>query len=177
MKMNSKLKTRNWFLFALASHKSTPVRSWDWLDSWWPLVLLEDSVCLDSRSSSHSKDPKKRKKSSRQNSFHVNAHPPPSVIGNPMTSALDCLVEVVVKWLRICLSIERSDVRGPPWSMYIAWGWGNITQSRKITEKMNMDILTRGTTVTLRYELICSYVGPFPCGEIVLFLINFVKIE
>ena len=40
-----------------------------------------------------------------------------------------------MKWLRLRLSIERSDVRGPPWSVLVAWGWGNITQPRKITKK------------------------------------------
>ena len=43
---------------------------------------------------------------------------------------------VVVKWLGLRLSIERTDVRGPPWSVLVAWGWGNNTQTRKITQKM-----------------------------------------
>ena len=41
-----------------------------------------------------------------------------------------------MKWLHLSLSIESSDVRGPPWSVLVAWGWSNITQHRKITKKI-----------------------------------------
>ena len=50
----------------------------------------------------------------------------------------------VVKWLRLRLSIERSDVRGPPWSVLVAWGWDNITQPRKITKKKLHVVLKQG---------------------------------
>ena len=50
----------------------------------------------------------------------------------------------VVKWLRLRLSIERSDVWGPPWSVLVAWGWGNITQPRKITKKKLHVVLKQG---------------------------------
>ena len=44
--------------------------------------------------------------------------------------------ESVVKWLRLQFSIERSDVRGPSWSVVVSWEWSNITQPRKITKKI-----------------------------------------
>ena len=42
----------------------------------------------------------------------------------------------VVKGLRHRLSIQRSDVRGPVWSVLVAWGWGSITQPREITKEL-----------------------------------------
>ena len=38
--------------------------------------------------------------------------------------------DAMVKWLRFRLSNERLDVRGPPWSVLVAWWRGIISQPR-----------------------------------------------
>ena len=65
-----------------------------------------------------------------------------------------CSGGAVVKWLRLHLSIERSDVRGPPWSVLVAWGWGNITQPRKITKKIAV-VLKQGHNSGSPWRAVC----------------------